>query len=453
MLLKNYYISITFRIILITLTCYAFAAMLQKLHEEYYYTIAGIAFLLILQVVLLISYINKINRDLRWFFNAIHNQDSSLIFPEDYQQKSVKELYHSMNNVNNLIQEIKIDNERKSLYLKNIIDHIDIGILAFDQDGKIELANKAAMRIIGIHTIGNISKLKRVNTDFATVVESIKPSENKVLRISIDNNQYDLSIKANIYKFKDQKIKLVSFQNIHAELERRELESWQKLIRILNHEIMNSLSPVISLTKTMIKYFRKKNNTIVTEQEIKQKTINNTLNGLHTIEETSIGLMEFINNYRSITSIPKPQFKKVPVAELFHNILTLLANELELSKVIVKTKLFPKDLEIIADSKQISQVIINLIYNSIEALKKTNTPEIELTAFKDDTGRIKIEVSDNGPGIPPEIIDDIFVPFFTTKENGSGIGLSFSRQIIRLHNGRLSVRSEPNKETVFSLVI
>ena len=144
-------------------------------------------------------------------------------------------------------------------------------------------------------------------------------------------------------KFKDQKIKLVSFQNIHAELEKKELESWQKLIRILNHEIMNSLSPVISLTKTLIKYFRKNDNTIVSEQEIEQKTINNTLNGLCTIEETGVGLMEFINNYRSITSIPKPQFKKMPVSELFHNILTLLANDLELSKVIVKTKIIPKN--------------------------------------------------------------------------------------------------------------
>jgi two-component system nitrogen regulation sensor histidine kinase NtrY len=450
MILKKYYINITIRVALIVITCYFFSLFLHKIGEEYYYTVAGIAFLIILQGVLMVKYLNRINRDLALFFNAVRNNDSSLVFPPLAKNRSYKELQNGLNDVNKIIQQIKTENEKKSIYLRNVIDHVDIGLLAFNQEGDIDFFNHAASIITGVQQIKNIHDFGKWNQDFLNTLCSIKPGETKVLKTSFSQNQYDLAVKASMYRFEEQEIKLLSFQNIKHELEKRELESWQKLIRVLNHEIMNSLSPVISLTKTLIDYFKNRDNSTKPVTAINEKIVQKTLNGLSTIEETGTGLIEFVNHYRSITSLPKPILKKERADVLFRNILTLLNEQVKSEKIDIKTEIIPDDLVVAADINQLSQVIINLIFNSIEALKDTDMGMIKLSSCKDESGRIIIEITDNGPGISSEIMEDIFIPFFTTKENGSGIGLSLARQIMRLHNGTIHVRSLPG-ETIFTL--
>ncbi|MBN2347599.1 MAG: GHKL domain-containing protein [Bacteroidales bacterium] len=451
MILKRYFIHITIRVILIIITCYAFATMLQKLHEEYYYTTAGIAFLLILQSTLLVKYLNRINRDLTLFFSAIQNNDSTLLYPTLAPNKSYVELQNGLNGVNKIIQQIKTENEKKGMYLKNLIDHLDVALLAFNHEGGIELFNNAALKITGMLKINTIDDIGKNNKDFLKTILSIKPGENKVLKTTFNDSHFDLSIKASVYKFESQVVKLVSFQNIKYELERKELESWQKLIRILNHEIMNSLSPVISLTKTLITYFKKSDNTIISANEINQTTINKTLNGLYTIEETGIGLTKFIDNYRSITSLPKPELKILKIKELFANLITLMNDELKLKKISINTEISPENLDLEADFNQITQLLVNLIHNSVESLQQIKSGNIKLKAQTDNKERTVLQVWDNGPGIPKEIIDDIFIPFYTTKENGSGIGLSLARQIMRLHNGTIGVQSQPGN-TIFMLI-
>jgi two-component system, NtrC family, nitrogen regulation sensor histidine kinase NtrY len=450
MILKKYFFNITIRVILLIITCYLFSVALQIIREEYYYTTAGLGFLIILQVYLLIKYLNRINRELALFFSAIQNSDSTLVFPALSQNKSTRELHNALNNVNTIIQQIKTESEKKGIFLKNVINHVDIGLLAYDQEGNIEFFNDAASKITGMRQAKNIAEFEKQNKDFFKILRSVKPGENKVLRTSFYNNHYDLSIKTSIYKFEEQKLKLVSFQNIKHELERKELESWQKLIRILNHEIMNSLSPVLSLTKTLITYFKNKDKTVKSATDLDDKTVHKTLNGLATIEETGAGLIEFINNYRSITSLPLPNLKKTTVNELFQNILTLLNEQLRMEEITVETDIFPEKLEVTADINQLSQVIINLIFNSIEALKNATTKKIILKSRTDLNENLIIEIIDNGKGIPREIIDDIFIPFFSTKESGSGIGLSLARQIMKTHNGTISVQSTPG-ETIFTL--
>ncbi len=450
MILKKYLVIITLRIVLIIITCYLFTFIIQRVNNEYYYTATGLGLLIVFQGYLLVVYMNKINRDLALFFNAVQNEDSSLLFPAVTSNKSYSELQNSLNMITKTIAEIKTDNEKKSLYLKNVINHVDVGLLAFAQDGKIEFFNEASTILLNIHRMKNIAEIGKINKELLNIIQHINPGETRVIKILIQNSHYDLSVKANLYKIEGQEVKLVSLQNIKNELERQELESWQKLIRVLNHEIMNSLSPIISLTKTLNNYFKNSDNTVKSIQEINYPMIQKTVDGLSTIEETGEGLIEFINNYRSITSIPGPNLKKIGVNELFRNILILLGEQLSLEKINVTTKIYPAGMQIVADINQISQVIINLFFNSIEALKNTKDGTINIKGEEDIDGSKIIEVTDNGPGIPSEIIDEVFIPFFSTKENGSGIGLSLARQIMRLHNGTIRVSSRPG-DTRFTL--
>ena len=258
-----------------------------------------------------------------------------------------------------------------------------------------------------------------------------------------------LSFKRVQFKLRGRDIHLLSIQNIKSELEEEEIEAWQKLIRVLSHEIMNSVTPVKSLTKTLIDMFEKDNG-VKTAQEVDDATISNCLDGLHAIENRSKGLLNFVQSYRKLTRLPKPILKTVRVADLFDNILHLMEAEFSENRIPIEINIEPADLEISCDERLISQVLINLLGNSVQALEGRVDAKISMSARSDDTDVILL-VKDNGPGIPGEIIDKIFIPFYSTKEKGSGVGLSLSKQIMRLHNGSLSVHSEPDTETVFIL--
>jgi len=229
-------------------------------------------------------------------------------------------------------------------------------------------------------------------------------------------------------------------------MDTKELESWIKLIRVLTHEIMNTVAPITSLSQTILGYFKNLEGNPPSE-----KIIVNSIKGLEVINERGTGLIGFVDTYRKLTRIPPPEKKTVKVGQLIESIITLIKYEPLNEKVKIDWELLPADLEISADKKQISQVMINLIKNSMEALKNTEEGTIRIKGEYNENGRAQITVTDNGPGIPDDIMDKIFVPFFTTKESGSGIGLSLSRQIMLLHGGRLKAVSKPGVQTEFVL--
>ena len=240
---------------------------------------------------------------------------------------------------------------------------------------------------------------------------------------------------------------LATISNIQNVLEEQETEAWQKLIRVLTHEIMNTIAPITSLSQTILAYFKN-----LDGNQPSEKVIRNTIKGLEVINERGTGLIAFVETYRKLTRIPPPEKKTIQLKQLLENTITFIGTEPIDDNIRISLEVTPPDLELTADKKQISQVLINLIKNSMEALKNHEEGKIVLNANTNKNGRKQITVTDNGPGIPEELMDKVFIPFFTTKESGSGIGLSLSRQIMQMHGGRLKVDSVPGKMTSVILI-
>ncbi len=281
----------------------------------------------------------------------------------------------------------------------------------------------------------------------------LQPDNHQVIKVVTEQSVLFLSLKLSIFKSEKETLNLLSIQNIRAELEQNELDSWQKLIRVLTHEISNSISPITSLANTTKKYFvRKDTGSMMKIDELDDALLHKTIDSLDTIETTGRGLIDFVGKYKSLTALPQPKFEIFQIRELFDKLQTLLKEEADSNSIALQFKSSPNSLEITADFSLLEKVLINLIKNAFQALEKSKAGKVHVGAYKNIENRVIITVKDNGGGIPADIIDDIFIPFYTTKNNGSGIGLSLSRQIMRLHSGTITVGSIPNKETVFSLV-
>jgi two-component system, NtrC family, nitrogen regulation sensor histidine kinase NtrY len=450
MILNKFFIQVLIRVTFIVLSSVVLGIALQHLDRGYYYTLVGIIFLIVLQAWFLVHQVNKTNADLEKFFSSVQDHDSSIRFSENIKNNSFGKLHDRINQLNSIIHNIKIENERTSHFLQSVVDHVDIGLLSFDTNGNIEIYNRAAKRYLNVEQPRHLSSLKTKNVEIFDFIHTIKPGQELLHKMKIDNLLQSVLVKASELKFENNVIKLVSFQDITNELDKKELDSWQKLIRVLTHEIMNSISPITSLTSVISGYYKnKENGSPILPEQMNHHIIARTLSGLDTIEETGKGLLGFVDKFRSLTSLPKPDFSKFTVNSLLRKCKLLMESGIS-NNIEIKVSVYPEDIALVADYTQIEQVLINLIKNASEALCNRINATINLNAFYGDGG-ILIQVEDNGTGISNDIIENIFVPFYTTKENGSGIGLSLSKQIMQNHNGTISVNSVPNKGSKFSL--
>ena len=450
MILNKFYLNVLTRVTFIVLSGIVFGIVLQHLGHGYYYTLAGIISLILFQAYMLVNLVNKTNEDLERFFSSVQDHDSSVRFSDNTMNSSFEKLHDRMNHLNMVIQNIKIENGRTSHFLQSVVDHVDIGLLSFNTDGKIEIYNRAAKRYISVQPPLQISSLKTKNDAIYEIITTIKPGQEILHKMKIGNLLQSVLVKAAELKFESNVIKLVSFQDITNELDKKELESWQRLIRVLTHEIMNSISPITSLTSVISGYFKNEDNVNhISPEKINHQIISKTLFGLNTIEETGKGLLEFVNKYRNLTSLPKPDLSQFTINNLFLKCKLLMESSIS-NNIKISTSVYPENIALVADYAQIEQILINLIKNAIEAISHKEKGLIQLNAFHSEEGTI-IQVEDNGIGISNDIIEDIFVPFYTTKENGSGIGLSLSRQIIQNHNGTISVSSTLDKGSKFTL--
>ena len=447
MLLNKFFINVFVRVTFIVLTCIALGIALQHLDRGYYYTLTGVIFLIGFQSWLLVNQVNKTNADLEKFFSSVQDHDSSVRFSQITKNDSFKKLHDRMNGLNTIIQNVKIENERTSHFLQTVVEHVDIGLLSFDINGRIVIYNRAAKRYLNVQQPQQLSSLQTMNEELFKIINNIKPGQEILHKMKIDNLLQSILVKATELKFESNVIKLVSFQDITNELDKKELDSWHRLIRVLTHEIMNSISPITSLTGVISGYFKKEEDGSL--KNIDHLIVSKTLSGLNTIEETGKGLLDFVDKYRSITSLPKPNVNTFPIDSLFGKCKLLMESNIS-KNITITASVHPGDISITADYSQIEQILINLIKNSIEALSNKKNGTIHLKAFYADDGTI-IQVEDNGVGIPVDIIEDIFVPFYTTKKSGSGIGLSLSKQIMQNHDGTISVNSELGKGSVFTL--
>jgi len=445
---KNLYFNIILRVLLIILLS---AVLDYFIVVDRSWRFSIICFLIVaLLTINLISYLNSTNKKIRFFFDSVRNDDSNLSFPVETRNPALKELYKSMNKVNHQIQQLKIENRQQEQYFRTLLEHLAAGIITYNDKGFILHANSSAKKLLSIDVLTHIQQIERKDLKLFETIRNIKPYERKLIAVAAEGGEIQLSLKATSFKTNENELVILSIQDIKNELDEKEIESWMKLIRVLMHEIMNSITPITSLSESLSKIYSIGGNPVLPEQ-VSAKTIATTLQGLNVIKEQGKGLMSFVESYRKLTKVPDPEKKLFRVSDLMSRV-QILYNSLDNSnKTDLSVSLNYPDLEIFADQNLISQVLINLLKNALEANESNNNGTIKIVASKGINDHPEICVIDNGPGIPEENIDEIFVPFFTTRQNGSGIGLSISRQIMRVHGGNLKVRSVPDKETVFCL--
>lgn len=448
MISRNLYLLIIVRVLLITGVAFG-AGLSFAVHG-----VSVLSIVLILTdiplVINLITFLNSTNRKMSYFLEAVRNNDSMLKFPEEIKGKPMQELFRGMNKVNEQIQQLKIESRQSEQYLQTLIEHVAAGIITFNSKGFVLHANTSAKKMLGMEVLTHINQLERINRNLFLTVKQIQPFDQKLVSLNRENGSVELSLKATSVKLKGDGLTLLSIQDIRNELDQKELDSWMKLIRVMMHEIMNSIAPITSLSESLRNFFSREGKEIA-PAEIDPQTIGMTIRGLNVIHEQGYGLMHFVESYRKLTGLPKPEKKIFRVEELFSRVKVLYPSLENSDQVKLAITIVPGDMEILADENLVSRVLLNLLKNALESLCGRPNGQIRLVAKMSESHRPSICVSDNGPGIPEEIIEQIFVPFFTTREKGSGIGLSLSRQIMRLHGGTLQVRSLPDRETLFCL--
>ena len=420
-----------------------------------WYTVLPLAVIVWLALAI-IRIFNRVPEKISYFFNAVENEDSTLYFSETIQHRSTKELNTSLNLVNRLIQDVKLRNREQEQYYGTLLEQVATGIVVINENGNILQANSSAKKLLNYQSLTHIEQLKRVDPNLHQAFLLLKEeSTHQFVKTTHHNTIRHLSLQATTFKDHKKTLRIISIHDISNELDAKELESWQKLIRVLSHEIMNSITPITSLSETLLNYF------IPPEKPVDKTTVANTVKGLEVINERGIGLIRFVESYRKLTRLSKPVLKHIDLRNLIERLLLLLENEPDFQRIQfsvetgtsdINVETGTPDISVEADEAQLSQVLINLIKNAMYAVKDVANPHISVRAHYSQNGRCEIEVIDNGPGIPPEIMEQIFIPFFTTKENGSGIGLSLSRQIMKNHGGSIETVSSPGS-TVFTLTI
>jgi nitrogen fixation/metabolism regulation signal transduction histidine kinase len=441
--MKNFGIQIVVRTLLLVLTI--FIASYFYLTSTYIISVA-VLIAVAAQVYILIKYLQTTNRELERFLQGINYSDFSQHTNIEQYGKSFKALSEEMNKVLSNFKNARFEKEESIRYLQTVVEHVNIGLVSFNAKGDVELINKSAKKILKVAHLKSVLALDKYYDGFGHFLFQLQSEKKSTFKLIENGEEIQLMIYGTEFRMKDQNLKLISLYNIQPELEEKEIESWQKLIRVLTHEIMNSITPISSLASTANSIIKN-----LPEQTNNQEQLSDVGEALNTIQRRSEGLTSFVNKFRDISKIPKPNFQSIKVTELFYRI-RLLAEQIIADKNIELTiSINPENLELFADPGLLEQVLINLIKNSVQALAETASGQIKLTAEINDRGRALLKVIDNGPGITSEVMDRIFVPFFSTKKDGSGIGLSISQSIIRAHNGNIWVQSKPDIGTTFAI--
>lgn len=435
----SFRLNILLRVVLLALTL--LLALYLALQTAFYLTTLLVSLAVVAQVWLLVRYVESITRDLQRLLSAIRWGDFTLTFPKR-QQTSLQPYYQSLNEVMAAFREAKLETEEREQFMQTILHHLAVGVVVVDEQDRIVLHNQAVKRLLKVPRVAVTADLPE---PVQACVERLHSGGSELLTLPVDKERLQLVIKAERFSRGYRPMRLVSLQNVARELDEREQDAWQNLIRVLTHEMMNSITPITSLASSA----RETVDDVLAEQP--QEDLQDVQQALSTIERRSQGLLQFVETYRSLTKIPKPSFRQLDVAEVFDQLLQLLEQRLQEQGVQIQVEVVPPGLQLTADPQMVEQMLINLLLNALDAVRGREEPQVVLKGYVDAQSRTVLQVCDNGPGIQPEAREKIFVPFFTTKKHGSGIGLSLSRQMMRLHKGTIEIFSEPGVETVVSL--
>ena len=450
MIYNRFLIHTFLRVVFICLNAFLIAYFSGM--EKRVFTLIFLSLIILYQIWNLYRYVSRTNRELADFLFYLKHGDTGFSFSTEKVEDVFKDLNKSFNEIINDFQRLKSEKEKKDVFLQTTVEHIGVGIISYTEEKeKIQIFNKAAADLLDVNSLLYLKDLDRVQKDLYHEIKSVKPGPPVLVKIKLGNHLRHYSIKTTITKIENKVIHLVSIQDIKSEMEENELNSYKKLIRVMNHEMMNSLTPITTLTSSIKRSFLN-NNSIKNIGSLNQEEIDDTVTSIELIEERSKGLISFIQKHRELTNIPKPSFKNVEIRQLFQNTADLFQKEFEEKSIQFESKI-EEDVGILfIDENLISQVLINLVKNAVDAVCDSKSKKITLQLHQNDFGKTEISVSDNGCGIEGEIKENLFVPFFTTKEHGSGIGLSLSRQIMQMHKGKIIVDSETGKGSTFRLI-
>lgn len=399
--------------------------------------------LLIICSVNLYKYVTSLNRKMKRLFESIQYQDFAITFKSDNKLgESFRDLNNDLNAVIHSFNQVRAEREATLHFINAIIQQINVGILSYDIEGKIEINNQAANKLLKVYRLKHISDIEKQNIAIFESIVSLKPGESKLLSLS----ENDLSFSVTEIQMRGRKIRLVAIHNIRSELQIKELEAWQNLTKVLRHEIMNSVTPIVSLAETMTDIVQ---NEIKAENEKEQESIDDLKDALQTVQRRGNGIMKFVNAYREFTSIPLPNKTHVNSQQLLKSLEGIFTQKAIESKLTVTYEL-RNEFETFVDIEQIEQVLINITKNAFEAENLSETPSITVVSHTEN-GIKTIEIADNGSGIEKSLQEKIFIPFYTTKKTGSGIGLSLSRQIMQLNEGNINFYENQPNGSVFVL--
>lgn len=396
----------------------------------------------VIVLVSLIRYVERSRRELAYFLLAIKQGD----FTNTYHFKKKSDLNYAFHEINSVMKELSREKASNLLYLQTIVEHVRVAVICFDDEYKVTLLNQAAKMLFGKKQVSTIKNLESISYPIAEAVQRMTNGERELIKVNLNGQFFNLSMLVTEFRLRDNEYKLVSFQDIKSELEAKEIESWQKLIRVLTHEIKNSVIPISTLSEVILQMLKSENGR-VDLSKLDDESIEDIIGGIETIESRSKGLAHFVSTYDQLTKIPKPKLEIKNIKHLINNTLNLFKSDIDHQGIEIYAIL--TDCSINIDSDLLEQVLINLMKNAIEALRSVKKPKITLK-LEQTSQEVSFTIQDNGHGIPDEILDNIFVPFYSTKEGGSGIGLSLSRQIMRLHKGQLTVETS-SSGTAFTL--
>jgi two-component system nitrogen regulation sensor histidine kinase NtrY len=393
-------------------------------------------------------FFRKTQDELEQFVESVHYRDFSRHFDVNRAPVELKTMRRGFNDINSTFKVISRERETQFLYLQKILELVETGILSYEVgSGEVVWMNESLKKILGVPYLKTMHSLEKRDPYLFKEIQQLQPGMGKIVSISRDNGIVKVLASATGFQTDNKMFKLAAFQNVNEALDETEARAWQKLLSVMTHEIMNSVAPISSLAETMLDRLQK-----ATELMREQPAAIEDLElGIETIRRRSEGLLKFAETYRNLNKIVSPTLKKVLLRDLFENLNQLMLPTLDQKNVKLEIMLQNPELSYEMDATLIEQVLINLLVNAIEAVKDKPHPRIQLSAFNANNNKINIKVADNGCGIPPGLMDRIFIPFFSTRKNGSGIGLSLSQQILMLHKGSIQVQSVENEGSVFTL--
>jgi len=442
---KNFEWRILIRVVFLFITLSVTSFLVVK--QWYVYLLIAVP-VIIYQLIDIFRFQKKAQDELNEFVESVHYRDFSRYFDVKHAPIELQPLRKGFNEINTTFKVISKEKETQYQYLQKILELVDTGILSYEEEtGLVVWMNESLKKMMQLPYLKTIHSLERRDEGLYREVLTLKPGISKIASAHFERTSFKILLSATAFQTEGKIYKLVAFQNVSEALDETEAKAWQKLLSVMTHEIMNSVAPISSLADTLKHRLQQS----VTSLNDDSGSLDDLELGIDTIKRRSEGLLKFAETYRNLNKITTLNLKKVYVRELFGNLLQLMQPTLEQKDIELETILKDTELQLEVDVNLIEQVLINLVVNAIEAIKDNPAPKIVLSAYVASNFKSVIKIADNGNGMPPELLDKIFVPFFSTKKNGSGIGLSLCKQIMMLHRGNVQVQSVEREGTAFLL--